>query len=115
MSTATEEIRTVKEFIERILLDSKIPEAAELVAMAEKALPRGLWSSFCFFAPTVSTIGNLIDCIARQVASRLAKLEDEPRIGLRKAMLDFFEEIRIKAEEIEEAVDVAGIIGVYKL
>lgn len=114
-TVALEKCESLGEFIAEVIFDSSVSMVIELMDMAEKALGPAIWKSFCSYGPVQSTIGNLVDCIARQMEKRLAKTDIDSRPVLLRAMMDLFDEIQAKAQRIGEPIDVAEIINVYNL
>ncbi|GEM_PF-6669067 len=115
VTVESEKAESLGNFIGEVIFDSRVSIVIELIGMAEKALGPELWKSFCSYGSVQSTIGNLVDCIARQMAMRFADMDTDSIIRMRQDMLDLFDEIGAKAQKIGEPIDISGIIKVYNL
>ena len=115
MATVAQKAVTLSEFVEEAIFNSRVSKAIELVEMAKRALGDNLWNYYSSFAASQSTIGTLVDCIAKAAKKHFSKMEANERAIFLRQMLEFFDELQEKAQKIGEPIDVAGIIRTYNL
>ena len=108
MVTVERKITMLSEFIAWVLEETKIPEieAQYWLLEAKKGLPEELWNSFCKFAPTENTIGNLVWRIMGRMPRYIGGLKGRCReVALHNAQA-FLAEICEKAAELSVELDL---------